>query len=88
MLKVLKKFGLTTADLITVYIVYICLVAEYPVLVWHPSLNDKQSASSERIQKRALRIVFGTNPIISLIFNISMDLSMMLSVHSHPPNLI
>ena len=61
MLKVLKKFGLTTADLITVYIGYVRPVAEYAVPVWHSCLNDEQSASLERIQKRALRIVFGSD---------------------------
>ena len=61
MLKVLKKFGFTTADLITVYIGYVRPVAEYAAPVWHPGLNDEQSASLERIQNRAFRIVFGSN---------------------------
>ena len=61
MLKVLKKFGLPTANLITVYIGYVRPVAEYAAPVWHPGLNDEQSASLERIQNRAFRIVFGSN---------------------------
>ena len=51
MLKVLKKFDLTTADLITVYISYIRPVAEYAAPVWHPGLHDEQSPSLEIIQK-------------------------------------
>ena len=49
MLKVLKKFGFTTADLITVYIGYVRPVAEYAAPVWHPGFNGEQSASLERI---------------------------------------
>ena len=61
MLKVLQKFGLSVEDLITVYVGYIRPLAEYAAPVWHPGLNDKQSISLERIQKRAFKIILGQN---------------------------
>jgi hypothetical protein len=59
MLKVLRKFGLSLADLITVYVGYIRPLAEYAAPVWHPGLTEKQSVSLERIQKRACTIMLG-----------------------------
>jgi hypothetical protein len=59
MLKVLRKFGLSLANLITVYVGYIRPLAEYAAPVWHPGLTEKQSVSLERIQKRACTIMLG-----------------------------
>lgn len=59
MLKILKKFGLSLADLITVYVGYIRPLTEYAAPVWHAGLTDTQSASLERIQKRCCKIMLG-----------------------------
>ncbi|XP_078695698.1 uncharacterized protein LOC144924445 [Branchiostoma floridae x Branchiostoma belcheri] len=60
LLRRLKRFGVTTQDLTTVYIVYVRPTMEYAAPVWHPALNCTQSARLERQQKRACRIILGT----------------------------
>ena len=59
MLKILKKFGLPLADLITVYVGYIRPLTEYAAPVWHAGLTEAQSDSLERIQKRCCKIMLG-----------------------------
>ena len=60
MLRTLKPFRLPIEDLILVYTGYIRPIVEYAVPVWHSGLTKKQTAQIERIQKRALRIILGT----------------------------
>ena len=60
MLRTLKPFRLPIEDLILVYTGYIRPNVEYAVPVWHSGLTKKQTAQIERIQKRALRIILGT----------------------------
>ena len=59
MLKVLKKFKLSTVDLLTIYRGYIRPLLEYAVPVWNAGITVCQSDQLERIQKRALRIILG-----------------------------
>ena len=58
MLRRLKEFRLPSADMVTVYIGFVRPILEYACPVWHSSLTCAQSASIERIQKRALRLIF------------------------------
>ncbi|KAI8514761.1 hypothetical protein Bbelb_073520 [Branchiostoma belcheri] len=60
LLRRLKRFGVTTQNLTTVYIVYVRSTMEYAAPVWHPALTCTQSARLERQQKRACRIILGT----------------------------
>ena len=57
-LRVLKRSGVPPADLLKVYFALIRSVLEYCCPVWHNSLPVKLSDSIERVQKRALRIIF------------------------------
>ena len=59
MLRSLAKFGLSHEDLITVFIGYIRPILEYATPVWSGGLTFAQKERLERIQKRALRIIFG-----------------------------
>jgi len=57
-LRVLKRGGVPPADLLKVYFTLIRSVLEYCCPVWHNALAVKLSHSIERVQKRALRIIF------------------------------
>ena len=55
---VLKRGGVPPADLLKVYFALIRSVLEYCCPVWHNALPVKLSDSIDRVQKRALRIIF------------------------------
>ena len=57
-LRVRKRCGVPPADLLKVYFALIRSVLEYFCPVWHNALSVKLSDSIERVQKRALRIIF------------------------------
>ena len=61
MLKLLKKFHLPVADLLTVYKGYIRPLTEYAAPVWNAGLTKAQVNKLETIQKRALKIILGQN---------------------------
>ena len=58
MLRSLGKFGLSHEDLITIFIGYIRPILEYATQVWSGGLTSAQKQRIERLQKRALRIIF------------------------------
>ena len=60
MLSRLKRFGVPAEDLVSVYTGYVRPVSEYGVPVWYGSITDCQSDQLERIQKRACRIILGS----------------------------
>ncbi|KAI8494379.1 hypothetical protein Bbelb_276050 [Branchiostoma belcheri] len=55
----LKSFGVLVEDLVTVYCGFIRPILEYCAPVWHHGLTRKQTATMERVQKRACRIILG-----------------------------
>ena len=57
-LRVLKRGGVPTADLLKVYFALTRSVVEYCCPVWHNAIPIKLSDSIERVQKRALCIIF------------------------------
>ena len=57
-LRVRKRCGVPPADLLKVYFALIRSVLEYCCPVWQNALPVKLSDSIERVQKRALRIIF------------------------------
>ena len=57
-LRVLKRGEIPPADLLKVYFALIRPVLEYCCPLWHNALPVKLSDSIERVQKRALRIIF------------------------------
>ena len=57
-LRVLKRGGVSPADLLKVYFALIRSVLEYCCPVWHNALPVKLSDSIERVHKRALLIIF------------------------------
>ena len=56
-LKVLKKYGAPTQDLLQFYCSVIRSTLEYGDVLWHGGLTNAQSNQIERIQKRAFRII-------------------------------
>ena len=56
--RVLKRGGVPPAYLLEVYFALIRSVLEYCCPVWYNTLPVKLSDSIERVQKRALRIIF------------------------------
>ena len=54
----LKRGGVPPVDLLKVYFAVISSVLEYCCPVWHNALPVKLSDSIERVQKRALCIIF------------------------------
>ena len=63
MLRSLKRFGFNKSGLVTVYKGYIRPLLEYSDVIWHSSLTSNQTHQLERVQKRALRIILGTDYI-------------------------
>ena len=59
MLRLLKRHHLPIPDMIAIFHGYIRPILEYGVPVWSGAINKEQIATLERIQKRALRIIFG-----------------------------
>ena len=57
----LKKFGMSRDDMLAVYMSYVRPVIEYAAPVWHPGLTANNRAAIESIQKRATRIVLGSD---------------------------
>ncbi|KAI8512840.1 hypothetical protein Bbelb_094790 [Branchiostoma belcheri] len=55
----LRRAGLPTVDLTTVYCGYVRPLLEYAAPVWNAALTNKQAVRLERVQKRACRIVLG-----------------------------
>ena len=54
----LRRSGIPPADLLTVYIALIRSILEYSCEVWHSSVSCYLSDKLEKIQKRALRIIY------------------------------
>jgi hypothetical protein len=57
-LKILKSYNAPKDDLKTFYTSAIRSILEYGAEIWHGSLNNEQSRDIERIQKRALKIIY------------------------------
>ena len=58
LLKTLKKYGASETDMKRFYAFVIRPVLEYEAQVWHGGLTKSQSSNIEKIQKRALRIIY------------------------------
>ena len=58
-LKQLKRSSVTVDDLLYFYCTVVRPVLEYACPVWHSSLTKELSDCIERIQKRAMYIIFG-----------------------------
>ena len=58
LLKVLKSYGAPEKDLMAFYTSVIRSVLEYGAQVWHGSLTGEQCYDTERVPKRALRIIY------------------------------
>ena len=63
MLRFLKCYGFNKPELVTVYKDYIRPLLEYSDVIWYSSLTSNQTHQLERVQKRALRIIPGTDYI-------------------------
>ena len=61
MLRSLKRFGFNKSELVTVYKGYIRTLLKYSDVIWHSSLTSNHTHQLERVQKRALRIILGTD---------------------------
>ena len=60
MLTKLRYVGISTADLLDIYILYIRSILEYCSTVWHSTLTVEQSKNIESVQKLCLKIILGT----------------------------
>ena len=59
-LRALKRHGLPVSDLRTIYLGYVRPILEYGTPVWNGGLTKSQSERLERVQKRALRIIYAS----------------------------
>ncbi|KAI8512037.1 hypothetical protein Bbelb_111370 [Branchiostoma belcheri] len=60
LLRRLKHFHVSKEDLVTVYTCYVRPITEYAAPVWYPGLTSALSRRIEKIQRRAVRIILGT----------------------------
>ena len=71
--KLLKRSGMTSDDLLSYYKTVIRPVTEYVCAVWHSSITAEQRDQLETIQRRAVRIIFGKEmdfDILAIIYDI------------------
>ena len=61
MLRTLKKFGFNKDELAVVYKGYVRPLLEYGDVVWNSALTHAQVNTLEKVQKRACKIMLGTN---------------------------
>ena len=61
MLSRLKAFNVSRQDLVKIWTCFIRPSTEYVAPLWHSSLSVKDKMKIERLQKRALRIIMGTD---------------------------
>ena len=59
MITKLKYAGVSTVDLINIYILYIRSVLEYCSVLWHSTHTVGQCQTIERVQKICLKIILG-----------------------------
>ena len=57
---ILKRVNASAEDIVAVFIAYVRPILEYACQVWHTSITQQQSLAIERVQKRACRIVLGS----------------------------
>ena len=57
-LRILRRSGVPSADLLPVFLALVRSVLEYACTVWHTSLPDYLSNKIEHVQKRALRVLY------------------------------
>ena len=61
MLTKLKYVGVSTEDLIDIFILFIRSITEYCAVAFHSSLTVAQATDIERIQKTSLKVILGDN---------------------------
>ena len=61
MLIKLKAFGASREDLLRIWTSFIRPISEYAAPLWHSSITNFEIIKLERLQKRALRIILGSN---------------------------
>ena len=81
MLTKLKYVGVTTEDLIDIYVLFIRSVVEYCSVVWHSSLTTELVHSLEMVQKTSLRIILGENYVS---YSAALEMCNLNSEHSVP----
>ena len=59
MITKLKYLGVSTKDLLDIYILFIRSVTEYCSVVFHSSLTQQQNNKLEKIQKTCLKVIYG-----------------------------
>ncbi len=60
-MKILKRSGASIDDMLHFYKTVVRSLLEYACPVWHSSLTNEQSDQIESIQKRAFKIISGSN---------------------------
>ena len=63
MITKLKYAGVSRADLIVIYILFIRSVTEYCAVAFHSSLTQEQTRKLETIQKTCLKVILGESYI-------------------------
>ena len=61
LLRKVAEFGAPVDDLKTIYITYIRSLLEQSATVWHSRLTEENSNDLERVQKSAMKVIFGEN---------------------------
>ena len=56
----LKSFRASREDMLRVWVSYLRPICEYAAPLWHSSISVAESTKIEKIQKRALRIILGS----------------------------
>ena len=60
MIRRLKALGASKSELLDMYLKHVRCVLEFAVPVWHSSISRSECDDIERVQKSALKIIFGS----------------------------
>ena len=72
LLKILKKYGADKNDMKRLHISAIRPILEYGAQVWHGGLTKTQSSSIEKVQRKALRIIYSEKDYEKLLLEAGM----------------
>ena len=75
-IRVLRRGGVSVADLLVIYVALVRSVLEHCYVVWHNALPAYLSSEIERVQMRPLRIIYPRSSYQEALLNVLKSLAL------------